>query len=370
MPFDPQHLTPAASLNRVRIVNLPGFDLSDEVRGKTGYELISTQFLTAQILKVADQLKLTSDELGGTRSAVPLVLNRCLLSEDRGVRAAAEGVVRTLAHNIAYLLLTLKRGDLVNRQARPDWESADWEHWADLRRVWIGGGLLSGELGRRILPYIHDVFAAARHEVYEVAIDPHGAALPLVGAARYGPAGALGVLLLDFGSSFIKRACGVYDGDTLSHLLMLPTLPAPYDPGTDTQDSAMEVFGAIVDVFLESWRYLIVEHGVTPARVIPTCLAAYVEHGQVSDRQGGRYTLLRQITDNAERTLTSVLAAQLHAPVEVRLLHDGSAAAAAYAGEQRAAVITIGTSLGVGFPPPVEGLRAIRRPVKISTVAH
>lgn len=48
-PLDPAHLTPAASLNRVRIVDLPGLSLDPDVRGRTGYELLSTQALAAVI---------------------------------------------------------------------------------------------------------------------------------------------------------------------------------------------------------------------------------------------------------------------------------------------------------------------------------
>ncbi len=46
-------------------------------------------------------------------------------------------------------------------------------------------------------------------------------------------------------------------------------------------------------------------------------------------------------------------------PPEVALLHDGTAAALACAGEERAAVITMGTALGVGFSPSADGLRPI-----------
>jgi hypothetical protein len=44
----------------------------------------------------------------------------------------------------------------------------------------------------------------------------------------------------------------------------------------------------------------------------------------------------------------------------VQLHHDGTAAALVHACEPRAAVIMIGTSLGVGFPPPdATGLRRL-----------
>ena len=48
-PLDPARLTPAASLNRVRIVDLPGLALDPDVRGQTGYELLSAQARAAAI---------------------------------------------------------------------------------------------------------------------------------------------------------------------------------------------------------------------------------------------------------------------------------------------------------------------------------
>lgn len=45
--------------------------------------------------------------------------------------------------------------------------------------------------------------------------------------------------------------------------------------------------------------------------------------------------------------------------LDVRLLHDGTAAASAMAGEAHAAVITLGTALGVGFPPGAGSCRPL-----------
>ena len=45
--------------------------------------------------------------------------------------------------------------------------------------------------------------------------------------------------------------------------------------------------------------------------------------------------------------------------LRVSLVHDGTAAARAYAGVERAAVVTMGTALGVGFSPPAEMVRPL-----------
>jgi hypothetical protein len=45
MALDPERLTPGASLNRVRIVDLPGVALEDTIRGRTAYDLLAARAL-------------------------------------------------------------------------------------------------------------------------------------------------------------------------------------------------------------------------------------------------------------------------------------------------------------------------------------
>jgi hypothetical protein len=72
---------------------------------------------------------------------------------------------------------------------------------------------------------------------------------------------------------------------------------------------------------------------------------------------------LRRITNNLQAELARRVGARLGFVADVLLSHDGTAAAAAHAGEPDAAmltaVITAGTALGVGFPPREAGLVAL-----------
>ena len=45
LPFDPEQLTPSASLNRLILGDLPGIGLEADVRGKTAYEVLSARAL-------------------------------------------------------------------------------------------------------------------------------------------------------------------------------------------------------------------------------------------------------------------------------------------------------------------------------------
>lgn len=365
MPLDPFRLNPSASLNRLRIMNIPGIELDPEVRGKTGYDLVSTQYMTTQILKTADQLKLSTEEISGEGREIPILLNRCLSADDADVRSTAQNIVRVFGRNLAYLLLTLKRGDLVNREARADWDSSYWDHWATIRKIWLGGGLLGGDIADLVITSVRETFAETTVEGYEIEIDPHGALLPLVGAATYVPPGTTGAVVLDFGGSFVKRAYAVYENDVLVELHTLPQLSAPRDVNTDEDESAAQVIETMMTAFLDSLHSVFTKDMVV-TRIIPTSIASYMDAGQVADRQGGKYTLLRQISDNASRFFTAEASAKLGVPVEIMLLHDGSAAAAAYAGTPDTAVIMLGTALGVGFAPPLEGRMTVSRPLNIT----
>ncbi len=368
-PFDPYHLTPSASLNRVRIVDLPGLDIDPEVSGKTGYELLSAQFLTGQIRQYVEQLKLPPELLSGDERRIPVLFNQCLVSGDASVRAAADAIARRLGRNLAYLLLTLKRGDPANRAARPDWDDTYWAHWTNVRRVWLGGGLVSGNLGRQIGVHIAGVFAGAGMPPYALAFDRHGAALPMVGAARYVPPGPDAALVLDFGGSFVKRACAGYEAGAFTQLRLLPHLRAvrleDEHRNADPPDQARGLLAFMASAIADTWEQVCAA-GVSLARTIPVSLASYIAEGQPADRQGGAYTALRLITDNAQRSLSEAVSARLGVGVQVLLLHDGTAAASAKTGEQNAAVILLGTAMGVGFPPPGEGLCPIAPEVRIS----
>jgi hypothetical protein len=77
-------------------------------------------------------------------------------------------------------------------------------------------------------------------------------------------------------------------------------------------------------------------------------LASYVRDDHPLDSPHLSYVALEGIA-NLGRWLEAQLGPHVGAPVRVRLLHDGTAAALAVSPVPRAAVITLGTYLGVGF---------------------
>ena len=362
-PLDPYHLTPAASLNRVRIVDLPGLAVDAEVKGRTGYELVSQAALAALVREQADAPHLDSSL---DDSLMPLALDGCLASGDPSVKAAAQHIVRRIGRNLGYVLLALRRGDAVNRAVRTDWDDSYWEYWAAIRRVWLGGGLVSGRLGPMICQSALDVFREAAIDDYTIQISPNGSDLPLVGMARHAPAGCAEALVFDFGGTLIKRALALYDGGTLVGLRRFAPRPVGWtdilSATADADRQAMRLFEHMLAVIVDTGQEAHAT-GVRPSSSILVSLSAYTRDGQLLPAQAGSYMQIARITDNLARTLADRLSADLGQSIAVELLHDGTAAATVHAGEAHTAVIMIGTALGIGFAPPAEGLRQVRGPL-------
>jgi hypothetical protein len=360
-PLDPHNLTPANSMNRVRVMDLPNLHIDDEVKGKTGYELISAAALAKLIRQYSDDLKLDP-----TRSDAELCqqFDACFSGQDE-VLAAAETIVQRLGRNLGTLLLTLKRGDAINREAREEWDDSYWEHWSTINQVYLGGGLVSGQLGKRIKPIALAIFEEAGLSDFKLEISKYGGNLPLVGAACRAVDEIEAAVVFDFGATLIKRGYALYNfRGQLEELRRFPPVPTEWERFAqafpDPIDAAAAFFNHLITIMTDTWRQIRAADGA-PARVIRASIAAYIQDGQPIPPQGGPYTQLRHLTNNLQSELTLQLAHRLGAVMDLQLIHDGTAAATAYAGTDNAAVITIGTALGVGFPPPAKDLRPISR---------
>jgi hypothetical protein len=144
------------SMNRVRIIELSGVDMPDAVRGRTGFDLLSAAALTARVREKTAVLGLPDDVADVLRA-----FDGCFTSTSPTIQAAAREIGREYGQNLAYLLLTLKRGDDVNRTARPDWDARHWQWWADIEQVIVGGGLVAGHLGNTAVSHAQTILQKA-----------------------------------------------------------------------------------------------------------------------------------------------------------------------------------------------------------------
>src|SRR5207249_4603666 len=146
MGLDRENLTPAASLNRLVLTDLPGLSLDPGCAGKSGFELLAAKELGALVLAHADELQLTNQERAHAAD-LPNVISNRLSSPDEKMQAAAERIARTFGRRIGFLIATLKRGEAVSRALREEWDDSYWDFWSSVETICLGGGLMEAPLG-------------------------------------------------------------------------------------------------------------------------------------------------------------------------------------------------------------------------------
>ncbi len=336
------------SLNRAQIVELPGIRVDDGVLGKSGYQLLSALTLLQQILVRSNLLEIDPNAGDPVRQ-----LDRCFAADT--TRPHALDLARDYGRRLGYLLLMLVRGDPANRAARPEWSDGHWAFWKTIRRVCVGGGLVAGQFGE------HTACAAQglldeNHANLQVECSPYGAYLTMVGLARCAPPGAPRMLILDFGQTSVKRGLANYNGQGLAGLELLSMAKPPCEDVSNVEFSAMAArarWGRMLAVVEES-RHLI--PAVQPeTTALGISLSCYLFDGHPSPREHGCYASLQLLTNHLESFMRQEIAGRLGFSPALILRHDGSAAAATYAGSPHTLVLTLGTAIGNGFPPRAEG---------------
>ena len=358
-------LDPSWSLNRVLIVDLPSQRLPDEVKGKTAYELVSAKRFTQLIRERSDVLQLDSSQ---SDHALRLDFHSCLCSRKPATQDAAVEIVRILGRNLGYVLLTLKRGDPINRAARSEWKESHWQHWSRIKRLWLGGGLMSGSVGVELVRHASQVLREGDIDDLLLRISPYGLALPLIGAARHVPSGVAAAIALDFGGTMIKRAHVVFEDSRIARVCQLSSQPVCWASVRSLRETTPQAVQGLISgmasVTAKTWMRGQMK-GQALARTIPICIAAYVQGGNPMHTQAGTYMQTNLVADNLEDTLGQMVSDNVGEPISVKLLHDGTAAAAVYAGEPHTAVITLGTALGIGFPGEESALRPLTSEIVI-----
>ena len=352
---------PARSLNRARLVELPGVAGVDDLLGRSASELLSTAAVVALVRAAAGDMALDP-------TAPNLLRAFDATFDDPRTRSAALAVADEVGRRLGVLLLMLWRGDPANRAARPEWNEPHWAAWRAMRRVVVGGGLVAGRLGEAALPAAGAFVAAAGCPI-AVERSPYGDTIALVGLARHAPADAERALLFDFGHTAVKRGLATYRDGALVGLARRPSLPPPCEDGWPEHRGAEwaparweHMAGDIAAVWAAE---------VPPGRgarvAVGLCLASHLQDGHPVGQDRGCYTILGQLAPHLATFVRDDLAVRLGPFRALALLHDGLAAASTRAGEPHTVVLTLGTAIGAGYGAVGEGLRPLEANVPTST---
>ena len=348
--FDPYHLRPLASLSRRRLIALPGLD-EDDV-GKSGWELLSKAALVKLILPHVRALELadTPDD------DLPQQLNAILAGPARPRRALAESIAEQHGRRVGYLIASILLSQHGLTEPMVAWEKAYLKQWRDrAQEIVLGGGLANGRLGEVIRDAAQEVLADC-DQARRLDLAEHSTYLPTIGAARSVPTSGHGAaVVFDFGGTKAKRGIAVFDRrEALSRLRILP----PRDIGHLVQaGKTAELGAAMVEIMAETIRAA--EPSIILAPTILCSVAAYVEDGEPARIDRGAYTWLHHLAPDIRAWFCAQVGAVVDRTVEIEFVHDCDVAACALAGRPNAAVLMLGSSLGVGFVPPAEGYRPL-----------
>ena len=229
--------------------------------------------------------------------------------------------VSEVGRRLGALVATLV--DPSSRTGTTDWRRDYLAYWAGVEEICLGGGnaaRFGADLGVTTATALADDHGVAGIRVGVPADATH---LALLGAARTtpGPAEHRAAAVLDFGHSWVKRGVAHFDPSAAGAVTALELLePIEVDP----RDGDVLRF---VDAAIAAT----VSGTGDTASAVSCAVAAYVTStGVVADRRS--------------------YYAPLHGRTGIHFIHDGTAAASAVdTTARRAAVIVLGTALGVGF---------------------
>jgi hypothetical protein len=327
LPFSP-------SLNQAILARLPG--LPAVIIGTRAVEWLSSmgiaRRMTARGMGGGLAPVPAGEGMAAILAAPPFPLRLDAMVEDS--RPDALELADDVGTALAALIATLVLGPADARKARPDWPAGHWARWAAVRRLVVGGGLMTGSLGRRVMATATDRLPCLGVVGVNVLLAEDPPTLVLRGAAAGLPDGP--AVLLDAGQTSVKSALAEVAGGRPGRL----RLAAPVSSST-----VLELRGARL-----AERLAEIALGTVAAECVTSCglaVATYTDPaGQPFPGQASAYGSLAEV--RLAEYLAGRLAEGLRFPVQVRAGGDGAASAAAVRGFADAAIV-LGTAIGWGL---------------------
>ena len=328
--FDPETLTRDASLNKLVIGSGPGSRPAHV--GQSGGDLLGRDAVV-QLVKQRCGVDVRSD-------AVADWLGAAMVADPAGGAAA---VVDEVANRLASLIATLRHP--ATAAAATGGRRTYLEVWQGLDEVVLGGGLMKGVVGHRAAIRLGAVLAKSGVDAPVVRVARHPEWLALLGAARSASDHDARVVVLDGGQSSIKRGIALVHDQHLVSVRVFPPMPITSVAATGISAVVARAVTALTEQY----------PGTAPEAIFS--VASYLRNGRP----------MRDSTSIYEQLDPAVLRSEFG--VQVRLMHDGSAAWRGTDAHTRSAVIVLGTWLGVGIGPHREPLRPCSTGFTIASTA-
>jgi hypothetical protein len=252
-----------------------------------------------------------------------------------------------LSEGLAILLSSLIEGSSRSRQLN-HLSDADWEIWAGCKHVILDGGMVKGPAANAFLDHLRACLADRGVSVKADRTLPIDGirTMSLLGCAVPEPAYYNTIYVFDFGNSKIKSGRCLRIGKKLRLEELPGVLHKDFWNMKDDPETARMLHETICETIVNTLDYY---EDFGPEYRIGMCFANnYLRH-QVSNR--GSYRSLRLLGDDYRSLLQKSLESQTGKRVSLSLYNDAEAVANLYQKwAPDAAVITLGTHLGIAYP--------------------
>lgn len=345
-----QYTSPVCSINRVRLAKLPVYGIEDGVEGFRANEIFSAKIISDDVLSTAQKFRVDVSDY--SYRELPKVLSDGILSDDVLKHRVATTLSTKYGNRLGLILLTLRTGLPENRVVRDDWEDEHWQYWAEVKNLILTGGLASGLLGKRFKEQIQYVFDVAGVKPYNISLFENSSHVGAMGCTKLIADKDKSFAVLDFGQTNIKRCLIRKRGGEVSSITTLDTVPSlnmdlTFSDTRENYDRALELHRYLLNVICDTCKDI--ELAKEERGEVIISIANYVVGGELNRRRGG-YAKLHLLCDDYAGLLSHELSSRMHRPYRVRLVHDGTAIALNFNGNEDSVCMSIGTAFGVGFP--------------------
>ncbi|MBQ8538057.1 MAG: hypothetical protein IJ433_00215 [Ruminococcus sp.] len=342
-----EYLTPVCSLNKAVLKKVPLYGIEDSLEGKTFRDVFSTSLVVEEIKKVAGDYHIDISDYEDYM--LPRLLDKALVSQNVKYNSMANRIASKFGDRLGLLLLTLKKGEQENRDARPDWDDRHWKYLRELDTVIFVGGLASSMLGRHFKERIQHIFDIAKEKPYNIMLFDNATYVGVMGCAHLMEDNTTS-LVFDFGHTNLKRSVIVKGIGEIRGFTPLDSVKSKYvgriSEGEDAWETALNLHKHLVKTIIDTYKQCCDKFEISENIMIS--IANYNAGGVLNSERGG-YAKLSELSNDYAKLLSEDLSGMLHKKVKVTLVHDGTANALYFKEIENAVCISLGTAFGVGF---------------------
>ena len=278
-------------------------------------------------------------------------LNEQLVESDEN-RKKAERILDRLSLGLACMIFSLKEG--TEGRKKNELTKADWRFWKSCTHVFFVGRVAAGETGafleHKVMEYLKYLseFQKTKWQFPTIRFccNETVKTISLMGCAKAQGITGETVYVFDFGNTAIKRGRAIRKGEDYELAELSNRLHEDFSNMPDTIGTAECIHKVIVDTVCDTMKAFGED---SESCEVSICMANNLLDGKIADR--GYYKSLRLLAEFYGEYLENELSEICERQVTVFITNDAQAVANLFGTySPNAAVVTLGTRMGIAYP--------------------